>query len=68
MEALDSGREAMLESTDNAFFLANNPGELTRFHNVYNHSDKDTRENLCEAINKKFEDMKKKEDWEVISK
>jgi hypothetical protein len=32
MEVLLSGRETMLEGTDVAFILADNPGEPTKFH------------------------------------
>jgi hypothetical protein len=43
MEGLRSGRESILEDGDPAFFLTDNSGEPTNFHEDYNHPKSDSR-------------------------
>jgi hypothetical protein len=61
MKGLLSGRESMLEAADDTFFLVNNSGELTKFHESNNHSEPDARVDWLVAIFKEFEDMKTEE-------
>jgi hypothetical protein len=68
MEGLLSGRNTILEGKDVAFFLADNSGEPTKFHEVYNHPEPNTILNWQVAICKGFGDMKNKEAWELIPK
>jgi hypothetical protein len=58
----------MLEGTDVSFFLADNSGEPTKFHEAYNHPEPDLRVKLRKVICKDFEDMKNKGLWELIPK
>jgi hypothetical protein len=68
MKGLISGRESILEGEDDAFFLADNSGEPTKFHQANNHHEADERVKCQMVICKEFEDMKNKGVWEVISK
>jgi hypothetical protein len=68
MEGLISGREEMLEGADIAFFLTDNSGEPTKFHEAYNHPKPDARVKWRVAICEAIEDMKNKGEWEVIQR
>jgi hypothetical protein len=58
MEGLISIRESMVECANVAFFLADNSGESTKFHEDYNHPESVVRVRWYLGIYKEFEDMK----------
>jgi hypothetical protein len=58
----------MVEGAKDAFFLADNSGKSTKFHEAYKLPEPDARVKWSVVICKEFEDMKNKGVWEVTSK
>jgi len=70
VERIEQGREILLNHANFAIFSGGvvEQVEPTTFNEVWDHNDPRTREKWREAINKQFEEMKKKEVWEVMKK
>jgi hypothetical protein len=68
MESLLSGREIMMKGADALFFLVDNSGKPTKFHEAYNHPKPEVKVNRRNAVCKEFQDMKNKGVLEVITK
>jgi hypothetical protein len=69
VERIEQGREILLDHANFAFFSGGvAEKEPTAFNLAWNHDDPRTQAKWREAINKEFEEMKKKEVWEVMKK
>jgi hypothetical protein len=66
----EQGRETLLDHANFAFFGGGvvEQKESVTFEEAWNHNDPWTEEKSQEAINKEFEEMKKKGVWEVMKK
>jgi hypothetical protein len=69
VERIEQGREILLDHTNFAFFgVGTVEKEPTTFEEAWNHDDPRSQEKRHEAINKEFEEMEKKQVWEVMKK
>jgi Reverse transcriptase (RNA-dependent DNA polymerase) len=70
VERIKQGRKILLNHANLAFLggVVVEQKEPTTFDEAWNHNDPRTQEKWQEAINKEFEEMKKKEVWEVMKK
>jgi hypothetical protein len=70
VERIEQGREILLDHAHFAFFGGGvvEQKEPATFDEAWNHDDPRSREKWREAINKEFEEMKKKEVWEIMKK
>jgi Reverse transcriptase (RNA-dependent DNA polymerase) len=69
VEQIEQGREILLDQVNLALIsgMVINE-EPTTFEQAWNHQDPKVRERWREAINKEFDEMSKKEVWEIIKK
>jgi hypothetical protein len=67
VEQIEQGREVLLDQVNLALLsgMVINE-EPTMFEQAWNHQDPKIREKWREAINKEFDEMSKKEVWEII--
>jgi len=69
VEQFEQGREILLDHANFAFFAGGAVDiEPTSFEEAWNHADPKIQRKWREAINKEFEEMSKKEVWEVMKK
>ena len=69
VERFEQGREILLDQANIALFGATVLHEEPKtFEEAWNNEDTKIREKWREAINKEFEEMNKKEVWEIIKK
>jgi hypothetical protein len=69
VERIEQGREILLDHANFAFFGAGTvEKEPSTFEEAWNHDDPRSQEKWREAINKEFEEMEKKQVWEVMKK
>ena len=69
VEQIEQGREIFLDQVNLALFsgMVINE-EPTTFEQAWNHQDPKIKEKWREAINEEFDEMSKKEVWEIIKK
>jgi hypothetical protein len=69
VERIKQGREILLDHTKFAFIgVGTVEKEPTTFEEAWNHDDPRSQEKWHEATNKEFEEMEKKQVWEVMKK
>jgi hypothetical protein len=69
VERIEQGRKILLNHANFAFFgVGTGKKEPTTFEEAWNHDDPRSQEKWREAINKEFEEMEKKQVWEVMKK
>jgi hypothetical protein len=69
VESIEQGREILLNHTNFAFIgVGTVEKEPITFEEAWNHDDPRSQEKWREAVNKEFEEMEKKQVWEVMNK
>jgi hypothetical protein len=69
VEKVEQGREILLNHANFAFFgVGTVEKESTTFEDAWNHDDPRSQEKWYESINKEFEEIEKKQVWEVMKK
>jgi hypothetical protein len=69
VERIEQGREILLDHANFVFFGGGTvEKEPSTFEEAWNHDDPRSQDKWREAINKEFEEMEKKQVWEVMKK